>query len=92
MESVESAELGFERSDRLLQHPPMRIGSRGVAVRASARERQFERPATIACVALFGRQRAPQCFRALGFGLLELDVLALKTASHKSILPGWLST
>jgi hypothetical protein len=78
-------ELLFERCDRLIEHAPMRIGSRGIAIRAGFGARKLKRPAAVRAVTLFRRQRTPERFLPLRFGLLVFDVFALEASSHSPV-------
>jgi len=75
--------LPFEFSNSLFEHPSMnRRRGRGEFAPGS-RERQFDRMAPI-CVFAFGRrQRSTWRAATFGFRVLELDVLALETSSHR---------
>src|SRR5215471_15039776 len=77
---VHPLKFGFERRDRLIEHAAMRRRSGGVAIATRAYECQLERLTPGARLTLFRRQRSAQRLRALGFGLLKLNVFALESS------------
>ena len=79
---VHSLKFGFERGDGVIEHAAMGRRSGGVAIGARAHERKLERLTPGARLTLFRRQCPAQRLRALGFGLLKLDVFALESSSH----------
>src|SRR5207237_486176 len=81
--SAGPSDLLFQDGDRLLEHLAMRGRPRARKIGACTRERQFERAAVCAGLPLFGRQLGAMRLHALGFRLLELDVLALEASSHR---------
>src|ERR1035437_1357218 len=75
-------QLLFERANRLLEHLTVSSRTRTREIGAGTGERQFERPAARARLSLFWRDGRAVRFSTLGFGLLKLDVLALKASGH----------
>src|SRR5262249_22471868 len=65
-----------------IQHPPMRLGSRGVAIRARAGQRELQGAPLGHRVSLLRRQLAAERLLPLGLGLLELDVFAFESSCH----------
>jgi hypothetical protein len=81
---VNGTQLLFQGDDRLLEHPSMRRDARSQQVRASTRQCQLDRVATVERIAFARRQRAAgAALQTLRFSLLKLDVLAFESPSHR---------
>src|SRR5688572_24008090 len=74
--------LRFERDDSLLEHAPMGRGLGGSQISAGTGERKLSGAPPVGGIAFLSGQRTAFDRRALRFGLLKLDVLALEAASH----------
>jgi len=75
-------ELPFKFGNRAREHLAVRPRSGHGQIRPRSRERQLERTPSRSRVAFLNRQRSSAGPGALGFGLLEFDVLAFETSRH----------
>jgi len=78
-------QVGLEGGNRLIEHPPMRIGARPIAIGSRLGQRQLDRPAPVLAFTLVGGQSPSERFLPFGFSLLKLDVFTLEAACHSPV-------
>jgi len=72
----------FERGDRVVEHAPVRRGSRGCEVGSRAGKGKLDGAASGGGIAFLRRQLAAERLPAFRLSLLKLDVLALEPSRH----------